>query len=279
MKIERIYVLGSPKDLHFTRCCIASIRRWYPDIPISLIKDGHYNTSNLERYWGVELFDTGGKHFGLGMSRLEPLFQPHRERCLILDSDIVLAGPILDALEQFNEDFVVEGSNYPPGDIKAYYYDPELVTLLCPSFRYPGYVFNTGQMVATTGILKQEFFSPFICFDQPPRVYREDLFAAFDQGILNFVMHQKAQEGLISIRRHVFMCWPASMQPSDVDVDRLKAGQGYDFLMHWAGLKHPAIRDNCMSHVLDYYERLYFQKTIPLMTRDYNLTNSSPMHV
>ena len=39
MKIERIYITGCRTDLHLTRCCVASIRRWYPSIPISLVKD------------------------------------------------------------------------------------------------------------------------------------------------------------------------------------------------------------------------------------------------
>jgi hypothetical protein len=251
---------------------VASIRHWYPSIPISLVKDGDYNTSNLENYWGVEIFTTVGKRFGPGWSRLEALFNPTRERCLIVDSDIVLAGPILDALEQYDEDFIVEGGDYPAEDIKDFYYDPELVCTLSPSFRYPGYVFNAGQIIATTGILKQEDFTPFVAFEEPRRILRPDLFEAFDQGVLNFVLHQKAQEGALSVRRHRYMRWPGELQSCEVDIERLKARDGYGFLLHWAGFKHPVLRDNFMGHVLNYFERSYFQKTIPLMTRDPALT-------
>lgn len=276
MRIDRVYVLANPKDLHFTRCCITSIRQWYPGIPIALVKDGNYDTSDLERYWGVSIFDAPKKYYGLGMSRFEPLFRPTRERCFILDSDIVLAGPILDELEMYGEDFVVEGSNYPEQDIKAYYYDPEVLSALYPGFQFPGYVFNTGQMVATTGILKREFFTPFMSFDEPPRVIREDVFAAFDQGVLNFVLHQKAHEGLLTIRRHVFMRWPQAMEPTEVDVDRLQDGDGYPFLLHWAGLKHPKITDNAMSHVLTHFERVYLRKTLPKKMKDRAALNFAP---
>jgi hypothetical protein len=139
------------------------------------------------------------------MSRFEVLFQPNHERCLILDSDIVLAGPIVGALEEYEEDFVVEGSNYPEHDIKSYYYDPDVVSIMHPSFRFPGYVFNFGQIVATTGVLRGEDFTPFIDFNRkPPRVFRPDVFVATDQSVVNFVLHKKAQQGELSIARHVF---------------------------------------------------------------------------
>jgi hypothetical protein len=52
MGIEQVYIAGCRGDLRLTRCCVASVRRWYPDIPISLIVDesqGPYSTTRLER--------------------------------------------------------------------------------------------------------------------------------------------------------------------------------------------------------------------------------------
>jgi glycosyltransferase involved in cell wall biosynthesis len=261
-RIERIYVLGAPKDVNFTRCCVASIRYWYPNIRISLVKDGKYDTWDLEKYWNVEIFTIPSKHYGIGMSRLEVLLQRRRERCLIIDSDIVFAGPILGVLEQYGEDFIVEGANYPIQDIKAYYYDPEVVSAMYPPFRFPGYVFNCGQIVATTGIFGREDFTSFIALDEaPPRVLRPDVFVAFEQSVMNFVMHRSEQEGRISIRRHIFMRWPGAMEPSEVEIERITEGDGYDFLVHWAGYKDPVLGKNRMSHVLKYFERFYHQKT------------------
>jgi glycosyltransferase involved in cell wall biosynthesis len=261
-RINRVYVLGNAKDFHFTRCCVASVRHWYPSIPISLVKDGDYDTSELERSCDVEIFKAPKKHYGLGMSKFELLFQPTRERCLVLDSDIVLAGPILGALEQYVADFVVEGSNYPVHDIRSYYYDPDVASIVYPSFRFPGYVFNSGQMVATTGVLRREDFTPFIDFNkEPPRLLRPDLFKAGDQGVLNFVLQQKAQQADLSIARHVFLRWTPAMQPREVAIERLQDGRGYDFLMHWAGGKSSNLEENAMSHVLRYFELIYLQMT------------------
>jgi hypothetical protein len=267
VRIDRIFLKGTRKDFHFTRCCVASIRHWYPDIPIALVKDelfGRYDTSELERCWDVEVLKTRTKHFGQGMTTFEPLLLPTRERCLILDSDIVFVGPILESLEQYDEDFVVERSNYPLHDIKSYYFDPELMSSLYPSFRFPGYVFNCGQIVATTGILRQEFFTPFIAFDSPHRIIQPDVFVCFEQSVLNFVLQQKAQDGVLSIRRHDFLRWPPAMQPSDVELERLRQRLGYEFLMHWAGPKSSTLVDNPMSHVLKYFDDIYRKKIIAM---------------
>src|SRR5581483_6079018 len=104
------YVLGSAQDLRYTQCCVASIRRWYPDIPITLLKDetrGTYSTSELERAWNVELFRGDDPLPGHGWSKLEPLFLPGHQRCLILDSDILFAGRLLETLEAMEADLIV----------------------------------------------------------------------------------------------------------------------------------------------------------------------------
>ena len=271
MRIDRIFLLGHRNDLRFTRCCVASIRRWYPDIPISLIKDellGGYDTSELEKYWNVEIFPTPVKRFGWGLARLEALFLPARERALILDSDIVLAGRVLDSLEEYDEDFIVEGSNYPPEEIKAYYFDLDLLGRLYPLFEFAGYVFNAGQMVATTGILRREFFAAFVAFEEPRRILRPDVFVGSEQSLLNFILPQRAQQAELSIRRHAFMRWAPGMQDSEVRLERLQEGSGYDFLIHWAGPKNPDITKSPMSHVLKHFEAAYYQRTIPRKLKD-----------
>src|ERR1043166_8793934 len=124
MKIQHIYIAGYKGDVRFTQCCVASIRQWYPEIRISLVKDeskGGYDTSDLQRYWNVDVFPTDNVLLGYGMGKLKPLLQPGHERLLVLDSDVVFIGRVLDRLEQLEEDFVVERSNYPRDNINAWY--------------------------------------------------------------------------------------------------------------------------------------------------------------
>jgi hypothetical protein len=51
-----IVVCCNKKDFFFARICIASIRYYYPDINIELIKDpgnGKFNSGELEKYFNV----------------------------------------------------------------------------------------------------------------------------------------------------------------------------------------------------------------------------------
>ena len=42
MTIDAVYIACYKYDLRFTRILVASIRHWYPEIPIYLIKDRFY---------------------------------------------------------------------------------------------------------------------------------------------------------------------------------------------------------------------------------------------
>jgi len=259
MKITRIYVAGYRLDVDLTRSCVASIRKWYPDIKISLIKDelaGAYDTSDLEDYYGVEVFEGPARRYGWGMSKLEPLFLPDRERFLILDSDIVFAGPVLERLERSGHDFIVADECHPLEEIHRHYFDPKVVEQREPGFRFPGYVFNSGQFVATSGLLRREDFLPFVRFVEPREALQPEIFFV-EQGVLSFLLPFKAQKGELTIERQAFMQWAGRMQPEDVEIPRLEQG-AYDFLVHWAGPKtsRSTIR---MRYLLDYFERAYYR--------------------
>ena len=264
MRIDQIYISGHRLDLRFTRCAVASIRRFYPDIPICLIKDelhGAYDTADLERLFQVERFDTAVTRFGWGMGKLEPLFLEGRRRCLILDSDIVFAGRLLERLEAYSEDFVVERCEHSVDDIREHYFDLDAALAAFGGFRYPDprWVFNGGQLVATTGLLRREDFRPFIAFEQPRTVLYPNLFPCGEQGVLNFVLLNKLQHGELTVRRDNFMQWPPAMQPGSVSRADLEAGN-LAFLMHWAGRKHTTIAAHPMGEVLRYFEVQYYRK-------------------
>lgn len=264
MKIECIYVSGWRGDLRFTQCCVASIRQWYPRIRISLIKDelhGSYDTSILERVFHVEIFPSSPAHYGWGAAKLEPLFQPQRQRCLIVDSDVVFAGPLLSHLEGHAEDFLVENALHLPDEVRENYFDPAQVERAYPSFRYPGYVFNTGQIVATSGILKRSDFAPFAVFDRPTRFLQPELFKCGEQGLLNFILMSQHQAGNLTLRRVPFMRWPPCLDPAEIDVGQLGPASPYPFLLHWAGQKNYAFEEAPLNQVLLHFERIFQRRT------------------
>lgn len=60
-KIQKIYISCCETDLHLLKICVASIRFWYPHIPIFLIKDifkGDFNTTEIEKNFNVNVLKT-----------------------------------------------------------------------------------------------------------------------------------------------------------------------------------------------------------------------------
>jgi hypothetical protein len=273
VKIDRIYIAGCRLDVHFTQCCVASIRHWYPRIPISLIKDeshGDYSTEEMERYWDIDCFQTPKKFLGFGFGKLEPLFLPTGKRCLILDSDIVFIGKVLEVLEQYDEDFIVADTPNPPEETAMHYFDLAKLHGLDPEFVFPNYTFNSGQFVATTGIIRRDSFEPFLTFGDPPAHAYPDIFAAGEQGVLNFVLMKKFQKGSISLRREAFMWWAGWLDEETVKIENLTRNSPYPVLVHWAGCKsktsfHVSRHDDIMRH----FQSLYYSR-IPRKTRAVN---------
>jgi hypothetical protein len=264
MQIDKIYVSGWRGDVRFTKCCVASIRQWYPDVKICLIKDelgGNYDTSTLERAYDVEIFGSSSQMYGWGMAKLEPLFQPNNERCLIIDSDVIFVGPVLEGLERLREDFVVVDEDHPESEIKENYFAPQQVENLYPEFRFPGYVFNTGQFVARCGILTRSDFLPFVSFDQPPRLLMTEVFKCGEQGLLNFVLLSKHQAGALTLRRAHFMRWSPGMREEEVELALLGPDSTYDFLLHWAGSKDYSFKEAPLGYLLCHFDAIYNRQT------------------
>lgn len=264
-KIERIYVACYKHDFWQTKICIASIRKWYPLIEIYLIKDnlaGSFNSQELEKKYDVKIANYEFDKFGWGVSKLEPYFEKETRKFLILDSDIVFLGPVIDYLNEFQQQFVVSADNFQDSNtpiIKRSYYNLNRIqTDLNSEFSYPGYVFNTGQIVGTSGIFYKSDFSEFIEWGNPPKLRMSHILSNADQGILNYFFHKQEQEGSIEIGKGNFMIWGYNEEVMDFDLNEIINGDGYPKLIHWAG--NISNFDSMMRlDIIDYYQRLYYE--------------------
>ena len=71
--IERIYLLCHARDLWLAKISITSIRHWYPDVPVTLIKDrtlGEFSTEEIERCWKVSSMSFANDRCGLGFAKI-----------------------------------------------------------------------------------------------------------------------------------------------------------------------------------------------------------------
>jgi hypothetical protein len=272
-KIDRILIFTMKKDLRLTRICVASIRHFYPQIRIDLVKDesrGRFSTADIESAWGcgVERF---GKEFagGSGMLiKLEPLFLPGNERVLLLDSDTVFVGRALDAIEQSSADFVVT-EDVSQGDLSTpygrkivalYLFDLEKLLALETGYVFPEKMFNCGHIVIHTGAISRELVSRYVEKGTAPRFRHNGIFQMGDQGFYNFLLHRLAQMGTARLQHVPFAVYPADLPECDVRsvLDRTLP---FGLIAHWAGQHHKS-RLSAMqrSDLLLCFERLYYSK-------------------
>ena len=264
MKIEGVVVSCYRLDLHLTRICVASIRFWYPDIPVWLLKDrksGEFATAEIERHWNVQVHPSRQQTQGWGFGKLEVMTQLPARRFLFLDSDIVFAGRVLDRLEQFDDDFIVDKEEFAPADVGVQFFAVDKLQQLDPSFAFPGYGFNGGQIVATTGRITEADFDGLLDW-QTRTVQHLDIFQKGDQGLTNYVVLRKAQRGEISLRREPFMVWPGDAgRAQHIHLSDLTATSPHAQVIHWAGLAWgKTVEEMPRAEILQHFEDLYYSR-------------------
>jgi hypothetical protein len=262
VRIERIYIATHKPDLRLTRICVASIRYWYPDLPIYLIKDlhnGDFSTAEIERVWNVQIYQTEQRRFGWGMSKLEPLFSEPQVRMLILDADTVFAGPVIELLERSSSDFVVSLEQQPAQRVSEIYFDVARLADFDPAFSFAGSNFNTGQYVATGGRQQREDFAAIDWTTTPASVKHPEIFKNGDQGVLNYVLLKRAACGQLTLAGIPFMRWPGD-GIDDIELPQLAHSSPYQYVIHWAGLKRTRLRAMVRADILTFFEKYYYSR-------------------
>jgi hypothetical protein len=239
--VTKIVIATYKYDFWLAEICMASARYWHPDIPLSIVYDyskGAIDFSKAQQRFGFEVIDLPIKQFGWGLSKIEYLFQAGHERVLVLDADTILLGPVLDYLAEFEETFVVSADHHTEpyaGWMRQYYYDYKALQELDPGFLFPGYSFNTGQFIATTGVLKRSDFEQLINWKEFPVIFHKPIFSCVDQGILNYLLPLKEQEQQVAIGKANFMMGIRYAAVAEVTVADQQQKRGRNFILHWAG--------------------------------------------
>ena len=264
MNVTAVYINTHRYDYMLTCICIASVRYWYPDIEVYLIKDcgkGDFDTSLLQQHWDVKIFSTTKKNFGWGYGKLEPLFSESKQSFLVLDSDTVLTGPVLEQAQQCSDPFLVDDEVQPTERFNEIYYNLDKTEKIWPGFIYPGYSFNSGQWFGTTGYIIRQEFSNFIEWSEPPVSKYPDIIFKGDQSVLNFVMHLKEQKNQLTVSRKKIMVWPAENNADFIDIEKIKHKESaYPYIIHWAGMKFNDINAYPRADILKFYLSFFYAK-------------------
>lgn len=267
MKIEGIAISCYRFDVELTRLCVASIRFWYPHIPIWLLKDRHYgdfDTREIEKYWTVQIYPDRQKTLGWGFGKLEAMTESPARRLLLLDSDVVFVGRVIDRLESFDEDLIVDKEDFDATKIEEQFFSLDRLRQLDTRFEFPGYAFNTGQVVATTGRLNKQDFDGLLDW-QTRTVKQSEVFKKGEQGLFNYVVLGKVQRGELTIRREPFMVWPGEAARAEhIQLGDLTPEGRQQQVIHWAGLGWgKTLEEMPRPEILLHFEEIYYSR-VPL---------------
>jgi hypothetical protein len=260
--VDCIYIAACARDARLTRICVASIRYFYPEVPIRLLAGDILQrglAEELHRYWGVELVDLPRGDYGWGMVKLEPLFGPAGQRFLVMDVDTAFTGRVLDIRAESDAPFLVDDEQLSDADFKRLYYDWDKLREIDPRTQSAQTAFNVGQWFGTAGLVKRKEFDHWVEWTLPRRLYYPEYFMGGDQGVMNYVILQKeAFEGL-HIERRTIMRWPGNSMEG-VDVESVSKGTAPPLVIHWAGMKKTFLRGMVGADLLLFFEKFYYQR-------------------
>jgi hypothetical protein len=237
-----IVVFANRNDFFLTKLCIASIRFYYPDIEILLVKDklnGNFNTRLLRKIFNVKLLDLGKRYYGWGAAKLHFLMSENLpgRRYLCLDSDIIFVGKVVERIQEITGQFVVNPyySN-PPFDKETFelYVDPDIAKKQFEEYEYPGYFFNSGQMVVTPGLVPQSFFDSIFQTGKYP--YYTDRPRCPDQTIFNIIIPVLKKKQNLEVGELFYMILSPQFfnNAENNSFEKFKDGK-HPFMVHYAG--------------------------------------------
>ena len=270
MKIDKIFVACSKKDFYFTKICIASIRYWCGySIPIELIIDnswGDVKPERINKKWNVSIYRPEQKLFLGPYGKIEVLFDNQANRVLILDSDIVFLGNLIEELEKYDEDFVAHSfcKYINDKEINEWWFELNELNKLDSSFFYPGFVFNSGHFVTSKHVFTQSDFDKYYTkTNGRVSLNRPDIFKCEDQGILNHVVLKQINENIIRFKHLNFMISRYDHEAlADICLTDILNCKNQNKLIHYLGPKNGFINFLPCSDILRFFEAYYYENNL-----------------
>lgn len=268
----KIVIAVNKNDIWFCRICVASIRYFYPEVEIFLLKDelnGKFSTKEIEKNWKVQLIEFPVKKFGWSAAKMH-FYCDHRfsaQKFLVIDSDIVFIGKLLDEqfVKDFKSDVFVSEENHSDYKTKWFintYYNYEIIKSFDPEFEYPGFTFNCGQLFCRGNFILKNAVSEYFDFNGIPSWKRTDIFPMVDQSLFNYLLPKLSQSGELKIGRENYMIWSEALGlVNEIAILDIMEGKKYPYLIHWAGaLRTPLLVKMTRSDILIFFEDYYYSK-------------------
>ena len=249
-----IIIACCARDYIFAKGCCASIRYFMGDVPIALIVDGDFSTKELEDVYQVKIINRANvsldvlreKSFGFGLTKMVAFWESPWKHFLYLDADTTAWGNILKFANFDEFDFILDKPRYDRSDqdISNYFLDIKRIGRYFPDFnwsKYRNYFFCTGVFFGTRGIFSvEEYVDILDLVSREPK-----LFYVGEQGFLNFMLFQAADQGRIRLSQAPLQFlvpdFPLDIAQKTFPLDH-KTGPVYqdeDVIIHWCGRNKP----------------------------------------
>ena len=263
--IDCIYLAACSRDARLTRICLASIRYFYPDVPIKILAGDILQpglADEVKKYWNVDVHDLPEGDYGWGLVKLEPLFGRPGEKFLVMDVDTVMTGRFLDHAIGNDAPFIVDNEELSDADFKRLYYDWDKLAEVDSKVRSARTAFNVGQWFGTAGLVRRDELDRWVEWSLPRRLRFPDVFMGGDQGVMNYVVLQKEAYDGLRIDRRTLMRWPGHSLDG-LDAASVAAGRAPPLVIHWAGMKKFFLSNMAGADLLTFFEKFYYTR-VPL---------------
>lgn len=255
-------------DVPLLRGCLASIKYFAPDAPISLVIDTDFDSRPFEKRYGVttirrrDVRHAGLQQwsFGPGITKLVGFWEAPFERIFHIDADAVIWGDVRKNLPNCEWDVVF---NEPHEEITEFiqrtqYFDPQAIFEHIELFPWQGNpYFQAGVVCVKRGVLDvYEYLKMLECQRKNP-----DIFINMDQGILNILVFRAVRDGRIKAQQaHLQSVVPVLSKGELVGRFQIQDGKPVLWtqpsIVHWAGPKPYTTNPEVFSLPMDFFREI-----------------------
>lgn len=203
---------GHAASMPYAQASLASMRHYCPNVPIALLVDGDFDVSHLVNLYDViplrvdtlpsdEMRRLVARSFH---AKHVPMWEGPFENYVWIDADAIVWGdftPMVRRDVDFHifrsekDEVVPAGSETVPSWMPHFYFDPAKLKKLDPDFRWQeNKYFCPGVFAARRNAIPFDEYARVVAWDRD----HPGTFAWGDMGIINYMVHARAQKGLLS---------------------------------------------------------------------------------
>jgi hypothetical protein len=226
-------------DKFMVQATLASIQRYCPDVPVCLIADGDVDVGDLQEQYGLivlrisDLPDARMQKLigGSTRSKLAAIWEGPFEYFVWMDSDAIVWGDLTSEVRKdvdfhifWSDPFSIEADakDIPPW-LPHFYFDPKKLARFDPGFEWRGLpYFCDGVFACRRNFVSfPEWAEVFGWREHPDSPWAKDFVC---QPMINYLVHSKAQRGLINVARSDLQYLTRHVGRSEIDRETVECG-------------------------------------------------------